>query len=193
MAKYTDSVNLLRSDLSPELTMEILGAELWNVSKLYFVNKSKDFRGPMSIFSEANQGEVAVEGTLTDKLEMRPHCGIEEYGKLCQERNRKHVAEARRLDTHRSNFFSLKLPEKALENCCGLHLISNPVMVKKKTASVKLKWRSRSSRGKVEVKILTTETDMEAASSRNQPTRGILERNTERALCVQWPCEKLRA
>ncbi|CAA7023608.1 unnamed protein product [Microthlaspi erraticum] len=101
MAKYTDSVNLLRSDLSPELTMEILGAELWNVSKLYFVNKSKDFRGPMSIFSEANQGEVAVEGTLTDKLEMRPHCGIEEYGKLCQERNRKYVAEARRLDTHR--------------------------------------------------------------------------------------------
>ncbi|CAA7023609.1 unnamed protein product [Microthlaspi erraticum] len=58
-------------------------------------------------------------------------------------------------------------------------------MVKKKTASVKLKWRSRSSRGKVEVKILTTETDMEAASSRNQPTRGILERNTARALCGQ--------
>ncbi|CAA7013562.1 unnamed protein product [Microthlaspi erraticum] len=56
-------------------------------------------------------------------------------------------------------------------------------MVKKKTASVKLKWRSRSSRGKVEVKILTTETDMEAASSRNQPTRGILE-GILRELCV---------
>lgn len=40
-------------------------------------------------------GDVAVEGTVTDKLEMRPHGGIEEYGKLCQERNRKHVAEAR--------------------------------------------------------------------------------------------------
>ncbi|CAA7059189.1 unnamed protein product [Microthlaspi erraticum] len=140
MAKYTDSVNLLLPDLSPELTMEILGAELWNVSKLYSVNKSKDFCGPMSIFSEANQGEVAVEGTVTDKLEMRPHCGIEEYGKLCQGRNRKQVAEVRHT--------------QALENCRGLHLIPKPVMVKKKTASVKLERRSRSSRGKVEAMIM---------------------------------------
>uniref|UniRef100_A0A1J3HHI4 Uncharacterized protein n=1 Tax=Noccaea caerulescens TaxID=107243 RepID=A0A1J3HHI4_NOCCA len=118
--------------------MEILGAELWNVSNLYAVNKSKDFRGPVSIFSEVNQGDVALEGTVTDQLEMRPHGGIEEYGKLCQERNRKRVAKARHT--------------QALENCRGLHLILKPVMVKKKTASVKLKRRTRSGRGKVEVK-----------------------------------------
>lgn len=33
-------------------------AELQNISKLYSVNKSKDFVGPVRIFSESNQGLV---------------------------------------------------------------------------------------------------------------------------------------
>lgn len=37
-------------------------AELCNISKLYSVNKSKDFVGPVSLFSESNQGLVFFFG-----------------------------------------------------------------------------------------------------------------------------------
>ncbi|KAL0813832.1 hypothetical protein Bca101_070275 [Brassica carinata] len=97
VAKYRESVDLLMPDLSPELRMEMASAELCNISKLYSVNNSKDFVGPVSLFSESNQGKLAVEGTVTHKLHMRPHDCIEEYGKLLRQRNKKPVAENRRI------------------------------------------------------------------------------------------------
>lgn len=39
-------------------------AELCNISKLYSVNNSKDFVGPVSLFSESNQGLVFFFGFL---------------------------------------------------------------------------------------------------------------------------------
>ncbi|VVA91909.1 unnamed protein product [Arabis nemorensis] len=131
---YFDSVDLLSSDLSPELTMEMVGTEFWNNSKLYSISKSKDFI-PMSIFSEANQGKVAVEGTVTNKLDMIPHCGIEEYGKLCRLSNRKD----RQI--------------QVLENCRGEYLTPKPVMVEKRKKLKHCVKRTRGDRSEVEAKM----------------------------------------
>lgn len=42
-------------------------------------------------------GKLEVEGTVTHKLDMRPHDCIEEYGKLLRVRNMKPVAENRHI------------------------------------------------------------------------------------------------
>ncbi|CAH8385459.1 unnamed protein product [Eruca vesicaria subsp. sativa] len=136
LAKYKESVDLLRPILSHELSMEMVSAELCNISKLYSVNKSKDFVGPVSLFSESNQGKLAVEGTVTHKLDMRPHDCIEEYGKLLRERNMKPVVEYRHV--------------QVLDDCRGEHMTPKPALVTKK---LKREKRTRSDRSEVEAKM----------------------------------------
>ncbi|XP_024007829.1 general transcription factor IIF subunit 2 isoform X3 [Eutrema salsugineum] len=128
LAKYMDSVNLLLPDCSPELTMEMVSVELCNISKLYSVNKSNDLV-PASIFSEADQGKLAVEGTITQKLDLTPHCDIEQYGKLIHERSRKQV----------------------LDNYRGERLMPNPNMVRKERKQHVR--RTRGNRSEVEAKM----------------------------------------
>ncbi|KAF3609359.1 hypothetical protein DY000_02045896 [Brassica cretica] len=137
VAKYRESVDLLMPDLSPELRMEMASAELCNISKLYSVNKSKDFVGPVSLFSESNQGKLAVEGTVTHKLHMRPHDCIEEYGKLLRQRNKKPVAENRRI--------------QVIDDRRGEHMMPKPPLVTEKLK--RREKRTRSDRSEVEAKM----------------------------------------
>ncbi|CAF1926974.1 BnaCnng57200D [Brassica napus] len=137
VAKYRESVDLLLPDLSPELRMEMASAELCNISKLYSVNKSKDFVGPVSLFSESNQGKLAVEGTVTHKLDMRPHDCIEEYGKLLRQRNKKPVAENRRI--------------QVIDDRRGEHMMPKPPLVTEKLK--RREKRTRSDRSEVEAKM----------------------------------------
>ncbi|XP_024007828.1 uncharacterized protein LOC18992949 isoform X1 [Eutrema salsugineum] len=164
LAKYMDSVNLLLPDCSPELTMEMVSVELCNISKLYSVNKSNDLV-PASIFSEADQGlvfwfmfsytslnfdhltmilllnmvlgKLAVEGTITQKLDLTPHCDIEQYGKLIHERSRKQVAQNRQI--------------QVLDNYRGERLMPNPNMVRKERKQHVR--RTRGNRSEVEAKM----------------------------------------
>ncbi|CAN7021574.1 unnamed protein product [Brassica rapa subsp. trilocularis] len=137
VAKYSESVDLLLPDLSPELSMEMASAELCNISKLYSVSKSSDFVGPLSLFSESNQGKLAVEGTVTHKLDMRPHDCIEEYGKLLRQRNKKPVAENRCI--------------QVIDDSRGEYLMPKPPLVTKKLK--KKDKRTRSDRSEVEAKM----------------------------------------
>ncbi|KAJ4916211.1 hypothetical protein Rs2_01761 [Raphanus sativus] len=139
VAKYSESFNLLGPDLSPELRMEMASAELQNISKLYSVNKSKDFVGPVRIFSESNQGKLEVEGTVTHKLDMRPHDCIEEYGKLLRVRNMKPVAENRHI--------------QVLDGCRGEHLTPTPALVVTEKLNKRREKRTRSDRSEVEAKV----------------------------------------
>ncbi|CAH2036783.1 unnamed protein product [Thlaspi arvense] len=125
VAKHVDSIDLLLPDLSPKLSMEMVNGELWNISKPCSLN---DFG---FIFSEAYQGEVAVEGTVTHKFDLRPYCGNEEHGKLYRERNKKQT--------------------KVFDYCRREHLMPTPAMVPKKLKRcVK---RTRGDRSKVEAKM----------------------------------------
>ncbi|KAL0694929.1 hypothetical protein Bca4012_062109 [Brassica carinata] len=120
VAKYTKSVDLLQPDLSTELSMEMASAEIQNISKLYSATS-----------------KLAVEGTVTHKLDMRPHDCIEEYGKLLRERNMKLVAENRRI--------------QVLDDCRGEHLTPTPALVTEKLK--RREKRTRSDRSEVEAKM----------------------------------------
>ncbi|KAF8080441.1 hypothetical protein N665_0944s0006 [Sinapis alba] len=137
VAKYIESFNLLLPDLSPELSMEMASDEIQNISNLYSVNKSKDFAGPVSIFSESNQGKLAVEGTVTHKLDMRPHDCIEEYGKLLRTRNMNPVAGNRQI--------------QVLDDCRGVHMIPKPALVTEKLK--RSEKRTKIDRSEVEAKM----------------------------------------
>ncbi|XP_043712256.1 transcription initiation factor IIF subunit beta-like isoform X1 [Telopea speciosissima] len=99
VAKVVLSVDPLHSDdpSSLQFTMELAGTESANMPKNYSLNMFKDFV-PMSIFSETNQGRVAVEGKVEHKFDMKPHDdNIEEYGKLCRERTNKSMIKTRQI------------------------------------------------------------------------------------------------
>ncbi|KAG2303340.1 hypothetical protein Bca52824_031991 [Brassica carinata] len=111
VAKYTKSVDLLQPDLSTEVIR--------------------------SHIPRFGLGKLAVEGTVTHKLDMRPHDCIEEYGKLLRERNMKLVAENRRI--------------QVLDDCRGEHLTPTPALVTEKLK--RREKRTRSDRSEVEAKM----------------------------------------
>ncbi|KAK6131004.1 hypothetical protein DH2020_035253 [Rehmannia glutinosa] len=78
-------------------TMEMAGSEVVNMPKSYSLNMFKDFV-PMGVFSETNQGRVAMEGKVEHKFDMKPHHrNIEEYRKMCRERTNKSMVKNRQI------------------------------------------------------------------------------------------------
>ncbi|KAK3232386.1 hypothetical protein Dsin_004267 [Dipteronia sinensis] len=73
---------------SPQFTMEMIGNESGNAPKCYYsMDASQDFP-PLSVLSESSsQGNIAVEGKINNKFDMRPHQdSMEKNGKLSIER-----------------------------------------------------------------------------------------------------------
>ncbi|KAL3505344.1 hypothetical protein ACH5RR_035185 [Cinchona calisaya] len=147
VSKVVVSLDPLRPDDSPQFTMEMAGNDIGNMPKSYSLNMFKDFV-PMSIFSETNQGRVAMEGRVEHKFDMKPHNkNMEEYRKMCRERTNKSMVKHRQL--------------KVIDNDRGVHMRPMPGMVgliasnskdKKKAAPVKgpdVK-RTRRDRGELE-------------------------------------------
>ncbi|GAB2291817.1 hypothetical protein Dimus_026068 [Dionaea muscipula] len=144
VAKVVLSLDPLRSD-DIEFTMEMTGTEVGPRS--YSLNMFKDFV-PMCVFSENNQGRLAVEGKVEHKFDMKPHNeNFEEYGKLCRERTSKSMIKNRQI--------------QVIDNDRGMHMRPLPGMVgliavnskdKKKTAAVKPSdvKRTRRDRGELE-------------------------------------------
>ncbi|KAG6648558.1 transcription initiation factor IIF subunit beta-like [Carya illinoinensis] len=149
LAKVVLSLDPLHPDGSSSLqfTMEMANTEAGSVPKSYSLNMFKDFV-PMSVFSETNQGKVAMEGKVEHKFDMKPHGeNIEEYGKLCRERTSKSMIKSRQI--------------QVIDNDRGIHMRPMPGMVglisstskdKKKTVPVKQSdvKRTRRDRGELE-------------------------------------------
>ncbi|XP_041021809.1 transcription initiation factor IIF subunit beta-like [Juglans microcarpa x Juglans regia] len=149
LAKVVLSLDPLHPDDSSSLqfTMEMAGIEAGSIPKSYSLNMFKDFV-PMCIFSETNQGKVAMEGKVEHKFDMKPHGeNIEEYGRLCRERTSKSMIKNRQI--------------RVIDNDRGVHMRPMPGMVglisstskdKKKTAPVKQSdvKRTRRDRGELE-------------------------------------------
>ncbi|KAF5206340.1 Transcription initiation factor iif subunit beta [Thalictrum thalictroides] len=88
---------------------------------------------PMCIFSEGNQGRVAVEGKVEHKFDMKPHNeNIEEYGKLCRERTNKSMVKSRQIQVIDNDRGALLRPMPGM-----VGLISSSSKDKKKTAPLK--------------------------------------------------------
>ncbi|CAI9753410.1 unnamed protein product [Fraxinus pennsylvanica] len=149
VAKVVVSLDLLSSEEPSDLqfAMEMASSEVVNVPKSYSLNMSKDIV-PMCIFSEADQGGVAVEGKVEHKFDMKPHhANIDEYRKLCRERTSKAMIKNRQI--------------QVIDNDRGVHMRPMPGMLgmttstskdKKKIAPVKgpdVK-RTRRDRGELE-------------------------------------------
>lgn len=147
VAKVVLSLDPLRSDdpSAVEFTMEMNGTE--KGPRSYSLNMFKDFV-PMCILSESNQGrDIAVEGKVEHKFDMKPHNeNFEEYGKMCRERTNKSMIKNRQI--------------QVIDNDRGVHMRPMPGLVglgannkdKKKTAPVKpaeMK-RTRRDRGELE-------------------------------------------
>ncbi|KAK6115286.1 hypothetical protein DH2020_007555 [Rehmannia glutinosa] len=128
-------------------TMEMAGSEIMQIPKSYSLNMFKDFV-PMGVFSETNQGRVAMEGKVEHKFDMKPHhANIEEYRKMCRERTNKSMVKNRQI--------------QVINNDRGMHMRPMPGMMglitstskdKKKAAPVKgpdVK-RTRRDRGELE-------------------------------------------
>ncbi|CAH2067421.1 unnamed protein product [Thlaspi arvense] len=99
LAKVVLSVDPLRSDPSPspEFTMDMSGAEYGNMPKSYALNMFKDFV-PMEVFSDVHQVNLAAEGKIEHKFDMKPHGeNIEEYARLCRERTSKAMVKNRQI------------------------------------------------------------------------------------------------
>lgn len=99
ISKVVVSLDPLRpeSPSSLQFTMEMANNEAGNMPKSYSLNMFKDFV-PMTIFSEVNQGKVAVEGKVEHKFDMKPHNkNMEEYSKMCRERNIKSMIKNRQI------------------------------------------------------------------------------------------------
>ncbi|GMN35663.1 hypothetical protein TIFTF001_005434 [Ficus carica] len=149
LAKVVLSLDPLHSDDSSSLqfTMETAGTDTGHKPKTYSLNMFKDFV-PMCVFSEANQGKVAVEGKVEHKFDMKPHGeNLDEYGKLCRERTNKSMIKNRQI--------------QVIDNDRGVHMRPMPGMLglvsssskeKKKTAPVKQSdvKRTRRDRGELE-------------------------------------------
>ncbi|GLT41129.1 hypothetical protein SLA2020_152150 [Shorea laevis] len=149
VAKVVLSLDPLRPDdpSSLQFTMEMAATETSHVPRSYSLNMFKDFV-PMSVFSETNQGRVAMEGKVEHKFDMKPHQeNIEEYGRLCRERTNKSMVKNRQI--------------QVIDNDRGVHMRPMPGMVglissnskdKRKTAPVKQSdvKRTRRDRGELE-------------------------------------------
>ncbi|KAL0438486.1 UNVERIFIED_CONTAM: hypothetical protein Slati_2331600 [Sesamum latifolium] len=85
VAKVVVSLDPLRAEdpSALQFTMEMAGSEV-QMPKSYSLNMFKDFV-PMCVFSESNQGRVAMEGKVEHKFDMKPHhANIEEYRKCVE-------------------------------------------------------------------------------------------------------------
>lgn len=146
VAKVILSLDPLQSD-SMQFTMETANTESPNRPKSYSLNMFKDFV-PMCVFSESNQGKVAMEGKVEHKFDMKPHeKNMEEYGRLCRERTNKSMIKNRQI--------------QVIDNDHGVHMRPMPGMVglissnskdKKKAQPVKQTEvkRTRRDRGELE-------------------------------------------
>ncbi|KAL9449096.1 hypothetical protein AB3S75_011098 [Citrus x aurantiifolia] len=148
VAKVILSLDPLQSD-SMQFTMETTAVsnDSLNRPKSYSLNMFKDFV-PMSVFSESNQGKVAMEGKVEHKFDMKPHeKNMEEYGRLCRERTNKSMIKNRQI--------------QVIDNDHGVHMRPMPGMVglissnskdKKKAQPVKQTEvkRTRRDRGELE-------------------------------------------
>uniref|UniRef100_A0A2P2J641 Uncharacterized protein MANES_05G153300 n=3 Tax=Rhizophora mucronata TaxID=61149 RepID=A0A2P2J641_RHIMU len=149
LAKVVLSLDPLHADdssSSMQFTMEMAGSEKGHIPKSFSLNMFKDFV-PMSVFSETNQGKVAIEGKVEHKFDMKPHSeDIEEYGRLCRERTSKSMVKSRQI--------------QVIDNDRGVHMRPMPGMVglissgskdKKKTAPVKQTDVKRTRRDRAEL------------------------------------------
>ncbi|KAL0391934.1 UNVERIFIED_CONTAM: hypothetical protein Sradi_2416200 [Sesamum radiatum] len=99
LAKVVVSLDPLQSEdpSALQFTMEMAGNEVVNMPKSYSLNMFKDFV-PMCVFSQTNQGRIAVEGKMEHKFDMKPHHeNIEEYRKMCRERTNKSMIKNRQV------------------------------------------------------------------------------------------------
>ncbi|KAL0323153.1 UNVERIFIED_CONTAM: hypothetical protein Sangu_1934600 [Sesamum angustifolium] len=149
LAKVVVSLDPLQSEdpSALQFTMEMAGNEVVNMPKSYSLNMFKDFV-PMCVFSQTNQGRIAVEGKMEHKFDMKPHHeNIEEYRKMCRERTNKSMIKNRQV--------------QVINNDNGVHMRPMPGMMgfitstskdKKKAAPVKSSEvkRTRRDRGELE-------------------------------------------
>ncbi|KAK4434560.1 hypothetical protein Salat_0618800 [Sesamum alatum] len=149
LAKVVVSLDPLQSEdpSALQFTMEMAGNEVVNMPKSYSLNMFKDFV-PMCVFSQTNQGRIAVEGKMEHKFDMKPHHeNIEEYRKMCRERTNKSMIKNRQV--------------QVINNDNGAHMRPMPGMMgfitstskdKKKAAPVKSSEvkRTRRDRGELE-------------------------------------------
>ncbi|KVH98411.1 Transcription Factor IIF, Rap30/Rap74, interaction [Cynara cardunculus var. scolymus] len=99
---------------SLQFSMEMAGSEIANMPKSYSLNMFKDFV-PMCIFSEANQGKVAMEGKVEHKFDMTPqNKNMEEYRKMCRERTNKSMVKNRQIQ-EKKKAAPVKAPEQFLK------------------------------------------------------------------------------
>ncbi|XP_078167119.1 transcription initiation factor IIF subunit beta-like isoform X2 [Carex rostrata] len=99
VAKVVLSLDLLNPDESSamQFKMEMAQTDSGHTPKSYSLNMFKDFV-PMTIFSESNQGKLALEGRVEHKFDMEPHSdNFGEYGKLCRERTNKSMIKTRQV------------------------------------------------------------------------------------------------
>lgn len=147
VAKVIVSIDPLQPDDSLKFAMELTADDMGNMPTNYSLNMFKDFV-PMCIFSEANQGKLAVEGKVEHKFDMKPHHrNLEEYSKMCRERTTKSMIKNRQV--------------QVIDNDRGVHMRPMPGMVglisssskdKRKPAPVKAPEvkRTRRDRGELE-------------------------------------------
>ncbi|KAI4316870.1 hypothetical protein L6164_024809 [Bauhinia variegata] len=149
LAKVVLSLDPLQADdpSALQFTMEMAGTDAANLPKIYSLNMSKDFV-PMCVFSEANQGKVAMEGKVEHKFDMKPHGeNIEEYGRLCRERTNKSMIKNRQIQVIDNDRGVLMRPMPGM-----VGLVSSSSKDKKKTPPVKQSdtKRTRRDRGELE-------------------------------------------
>lgn len=114
VAKVVLSLDPLNSNDDAKFTMELAATESANTPKCYILDISKDLV-PMSVFSESSQGKLCVEGNIKDKFDMKPNDeNLENYGKLCRERTKKHM-KSRKI--------------KVIDNDNGAHMRPMPGMI----------------------------------------------------------------
>ncbi|CAL0318992.1 unnamed protein product [Lupinus luteus] len=150
LAKVVLSLDPLQPDESSSLqfTMEMAGSGAVNMPKSYALNMFKDFV-PMGVFSETSQGgNVAMEGKVEHKFDMKPHGeDIEEYGKLCRERTNKSMIKNRQIQVIDNDRGVLMRPMPGM-----VGLISSNSKDKKRTQPLKQSdtKRTRRDRGELE-------------------------------------------
>ncbi|KAI9113155.1 hypothetical protein K1719_015680 [Acacia pycnantha] len=149
LSKVVLSLDPLHADdpSALQFTMEMAGTDAVNMPKTYSLNMFKDFV-PMCVFSEANQGKVAMEGKVEHKFDMKPHGeNIEEYGRLCRERTNKSMIRNRQIQVIDNDRGVLMRPMPGM-----VGLISSNSKDKKKTQPVKQSdtKRTRRDRGELE-------------------------------------------
>uniref|UniRef100_A0A1J3ILQ5 Transcription initiation factor IIF subunit beta n=1 Tax=Noccaea caerulescens TaxID=107243 RepID=A0A1J3ILQ5_NOCCA len=149
LAKIVRSIDLLQPEITPEYSMEMVGAEIRNMPKSYALNMFEDFV-PMEAFSDANQyKDTALVGKIDHKFDMKPLGeDIEDYARLCRERTNKAMVKNRQV--------------QVIDNDRGIHMrpmpgiqglvSSNSKHEKKKPAPVKQTEvkRTRRDRGELE-------------------------------------------